>query len=85
MTTEESNFKGPVKKIKLQWNFSTTPFTTSEIKFRAGLSLDLIQRELISEVPRGPHGKGLGSRRSVITCFPHSRCLKRSLHGSFLR
>lgn len=51
MTTEELHFKAPVNKTELQWNFSTTTFPISEIKYQADLFfLDLIRRNLISEI-----------------------------------
>lgn len=50
MTTEELHFKAPVNKTELQWNFSTTTFPISEMKYQADLFLDLIRRDLISEI-----------------------------------
>lgn len=37
MTTEELHFKAPVNKTELQWNFSTTTFPISEMKYQADL------------------------------------------------
>lgn len=59
MITEELNFKGPANKIKLQWNFSIT-FPISEIKYKAGLFLDLTQRVLTNVAPLGSHYEGAG-------------------------